>query len=99
MSGHPGHKICQVVCSMPSGLAARNYTRAMLANFLRESAFTLVCGHRSVAQKPLFFMQTQIQEISIEQINIYGGTQARVKTNEDAIESYAEEMQRGAVFP
>ena len=46
-----------------------------------------------------FFMQTQIQEISIEQINIYGGTQARVKTNEDAVESYAEEMQRGAVFP
>ena len=44
-------------------------------------------------------MQTQIQEISIDQINIYGGTQARVKTNEDAIESYAEEMQRGAVFP
>lgn len=44
-------------------------------------------------------MQTQIQEISIDQINIYGGTQARVKTSEDAIESYAEEMQRGAVFP
>lgn len=44
-------------------------------------------------------MQTQLQEISIEKINIYGGTQARVKTNEDAIESYAEEMQRGAVFP
>lgn len=44
-------------------------------------------------------MQTQIQGISIEQINIYGGTQARLKTNEDAIESYAEEMQRGAVFP
>jgi hypothetical protein len=44
-------------------------------------------------------MQTQIQEISIEKINIYGGTQARVKTNEDAIESYADEMQRGAVFP
>jgi len=44
-------------------------------------------------------MQTQTQKISIEQINIYGGTQARVKTNDDAIESYAEEMQRGAVFP
>ena len=44
-------------------------------------------------------MQKQIHEISIDQINIYGGTQARLKTNEDAIESYAEEMQRGAVFP
>lgn len=44
-------------------------------------------------------MLTQIQEIHIDKINIYGGTQARVKTNEDAIESYAEEMQRGAVFP
>jgi hypothetical protein len=44
-------------------------------------------------------MQMQVRKISIEQINIYGGTQARVKTNDDAIESYAEEMQRGAVFP
>lgn len=44
-------------------------------------------------------MQTQIQEIHIDKINIYGGTQARLKTNEDAIESYADEMQRGAVFP
>ena len=44
-------------------------------------------------------MQKQIQEIHIDKINIYGGTQARLKTNEDAIESYAEEMQRGAVFP
>lgn len=44
-------------------------------------------------------MQTQLQEIHIDKINIYGGTQARLKTNEDAIESYAEEMQRGAVFP
>lgn len=48
---------------------------------------------------PPIFMQTQVQEISIDRINIYGGTQARVKTNDDAIESYAEEMQRGAVFP
>lgn len=44
-------------------------------------------------------MQTQIHEIHLAKINIYGGTQARLKTNEDAIESYAEEMQRGAVFP
>ncbi len=38
-------------------------------------------------------------EISLEQINIQGGTQARVRTNDDAIESYADEMNQGAVFP
>lgn len=41
----------------------------------------------------------QTQEISLEQIDIYGGTQARAQTNEDAIESYGEEMNRGTVFP
>ena len=39
------------------------------------------------------------QEISLESINIYGGTQARLQTTDDAIESYAEEMGQGAVFP
>lgn len=39
------------------------------------------------------------QEISLESINIYGGTQARLKTTDEAIESYAEEMNQGAVFP
>jgi hypothetical protein len=32
------------------------------------------------------------QELSLESINIYGGTQARVQTTDDAIESYADEM-------
>jgi len=41
----------------------------------------------------------QTQEISIEQIDIYGGTQARAQTNDDAIEGYGEEMNRGTVFP
>jgi uncharacterized ParB-like nuclease family protein len=44
-------------------------------------------------------MQSQSQEISLEKINIFGGTQARLKTNDDAVESYAEEMMRGVVFP
>ncbi len=44
-----------------------------------------------------FFMQTR--KIALEQIDIHGGTQTRVKTNEEAIESYAEEMGRGTVFP
>jgi len=38
-------------------------------------------------------------EISLEAINIYGGTQARVQTTDDAVESYADEMAQGAVFP
>ncbi|MFH1496410.1 MAG: chromosome partitioning protein ParB [Verrucomicrobiota bacterium] len=41
----------------------------------------------------------QIQHIPLDSIDIYGGTQARVKTNEEAIDSYAEEMAAGAVFP
>jgi hypothetical protein len=39
------------------------------------------------------------QELSLDSINIYGGTQARLKTTDDAVESYADEMAQGAVFP
>lgn len=41
----------------------------------------------------------QTQKIALDQIDIHGGTQTRVKTNEEAIESYAEEMNGGTVFP
>ncbi len=41
----------------------------------------------------------QTQKITLDQIDIHGGTQTRVKTNEEAIESYAEEMNHGTVFP
>lgn len=41
----------------------------------------------------------QTRSLSLDSINIYGGTQARVSTNDDAIASYAEEMANGAVFP
>lgn len=41
----------------------------------------------------------QTQSLSLDLIDIYGGTQARVKTCDDAIESYAEEMAAGTVFP
>lgn len=44
-------------------------------------------------------MQSQIQEIPLDKINLFGGTQTRLKTNDDAVESYAEEMARGTVFP
>jgi hypothetical protein len=44
-------------------------------------------------------MPIEPTELSLEVINIQGGTQARVRTNDDAIESYAEEMNQGAVFP
>jgi hypothetical protein len=44
-------------------------------------------------------MSTQIQTLSLDSIDIYSGTQTRVKTNEEAIESYADEMKNGAVFP
>lgn len=41
----------------------------------------------------------QTQELSLDVINIYGGTQARVTTSDEAIASYADEMEQGAVFP
>lgn len=41
----------------------------------------------------------QTRKIALDQIDIHGGTQTRVKTNEEAIESYAEEMGRGTLFP
>lgn len=47
--------------------------------------------------RQLFHMQNQ--DISFDKIDIYGGTQTRVATNDDAISSYAEEMLQGAVFP
>ncbi len=44
-------------------------------------------------------MPIQPTELSLDAINIQGGTQTRVRTNDDAIESYAEEMNQGAIFP
>lgn len=41
----------------------------------------------------------QIQQIPLDAIDIYSGTQARVKTDEEALDSYAEDMASGAVFP
>ncbi len=41
----------------------------------------------------------QRQTLALNVIDIYGGTQTRVATNDDAIESYAEEMANGAEFP
>jgi hypothetical protein len=41
----------------------------------------------------------QTQNLPLESINLYGGTQARVTTSDEAIASYAEEMAQGAVFP
>lgn len=41
----------------------------------------------------------QIQDLTLDKIDIYGGTQARVATNDDAIGSYADEMERGTQFP
>ena len=37
-------------------------------------------------------MQANTQELSLDSINIYGGTQTRVNTTDEAVESYADEM-------
>src|SRR3954463_14931094 len=39
------------------------------------------------------------QEIPLEAIDLHGGTQTRLKTTDEAIESYADEMNQGTVFP
>ena len=44
-------------------------------------------------------MAYEVQLIPLTQVDIYGGTQTRVSTNEDAVASYAEEMAAGSVFP
>jgi hypothetical protein len=62
-----------------------------------RTVFGLADAIASRAQPPPFFMPTQ--DLPLDSINIYGGTQARVRTTDDAIESYADEMNLGAVFP
>lgn len=41
----------------------------------------------------------QNKDLTLESIDIYGGTQARVATNDEAISSYADAMLEGAQFP
>ncbi|MEO6005875.1 MAG: ParB/Srx family N-terminal domain-containing protein [Opitutus sp.] len=41
----------------------------------------------------------QTQNLPLDSINMYGGTQARVTTSDEAIASYAEEMAQGTQFP
>lgn len=59
--------------------------------------FALARARSGEKNHPLFRMQTQT--LTLDLIDIYGGTQTRVKTSEEAIESYAEEMNAGTVFP
>lgn len=51
--------------------------------------------------RPNFMTTTEkrLQTLSLNHIDISGGTQTRVSTNDDAIASYADEMMRGAKFP
>ncbi|MCC5805406.1 MAG: hypothetical protein JJU00_03670 [Opitutales bacterium] len=41
----------------------------------------------------------QTDELSLSVIDIHGGTQSRAATNDDAVGSYADEMEAGTVFP
>ncbi len=44
-----------------------------------------------------FFMQ--LQDLPLDRIDVHGGTQTRVRTDDEAISSYATEMMQGTVFP
>ena len=41
----------------------------------------------------------QTKEIPLTAIDIHGGTQTRLKTTDEAVESYADEMAQGTLFP
>ncbi len=41
----------------------------------------------------------QTEELSLSVIDIHGGTQGRAATNDEAVGSYADEMEAGTVFP
>ena len=41
----------------------------------------------------------QTDELSLSEIDIHGGTQSRAATNDEAVGSYADEMEAGTVFP
>lgn len=53
----------------------------------------------AVAFKRESATETDIRIMSIEEISIYGGTQTRSNTNDDAIDSYAESIEGGQSFP
>ena len=40
-----------------------------------------------------------IKRLTLEDIDIFSGTQTRVSTNDEAVESYAEAMKLGSEFP
>jgi len=64
------------------------------ARFFRKTVVS-PAGH--VHKRGLFLMH--IQSLSLDSIDIYGGTQTRVATNDDAVSAYADEMAAGAEFP
>ena len=42
---------------------------------------------------------SEVQSIQLDKINIYGGTQTRAATNDEAVSAYAESMEQGIEFP
>ncbi len=46
-----------------------------------------------------FTFQMKIENVQLDQIDIYGGTQTRAATNDEVISSYAEAMEAGDEFP
>ena len=63
------------------------------------AAGILPCHRVGEGSKIVSFYFMQTKDLTLDKIDIYGGTQARVETNDDAINSYADEMLAGAVFP
>src|SRR5688500_11809141 len=102
-AGVPACRCMYVVRVRPKPWQARRHRRhrqirdAAAQPYIFSPAFVLADAIGSRAQTASFFMPTQ--DLSLDSINIYGGTQARVKTTDEAIESYADEMTQGATFP
>ena len=54
---------------------------------------------QTVASEAVTETSEDIRKMPIEEISIYGGTQARASTNDDAIDSYVESIEGGQSFP
>ena len=67
----------------------------MIEELLTETPPTLETAPSEAATENI----EDIRMMSIEEISIYGGTQTRAGTNDDAIDSYVESIEGGHSFP
>lgn len=80
----------------PKSMMNANCLRTVKTLFAPCSDSTMDIARTRPQNRRLFM---QAEKLNLEHIDIYGGTQARVATNDEAISSYADAMLEGAIFP